>query len=69
MFEHLLDTNLWITIHRHKHGIDLFTFTADTEPPEEEIVKSPGINFEPSKNEGLETYTIYVENQIKHTET
>lgn len=69
MFEHLLDTNLWITIHHHKYGTTIYTFTAHTEPPEEEIVKSLGIDFEPDKDEWLETYTLYIGDKIKHIET
>lgn len=69
MFEHLLDTTLWVTVHHHRHGIDIFTFTAHTEPTEEEIIKSLDIDFEPDKDEWLETYKLYIGDQIKHIET
>lgn len=70
MFDHLIDTNLWIALHRHKYGYSTYQFTANTEPTEDQIVKACGIDYEPYIGEALEWFQISLDKRYTpHIET
>lgn len=57
-FDHLIDTDFWIAIHHHRHGLSIHPFTAYTEPLEDQIIETCDIDFEPWKGETLDVLHI-----------
>ncbi len=56
--------NLFIAMHTHKHGIDVYPFISDSEPDKSVIIQSLCIDFEEEKDEYLDVYSVHGE--IKH---
>lgn len=62
-FEHLVDTNFWVAIHTHRHGMDIYPFTSDTEPNNEAIIAACDIEFEPDREEYIDIVQVSLNEQ------
>ena len=69
-FENLIDTSLWVLIHRHEYGETAYPFTTDTEPEvDETLAKQLSIDYEPDRDETIELHRIENLESIPHIET
>jgi hypothetical protein len=62
-FDHLIDTDFWIAIHHHRHGLSIHPFTAYTEPSRDQIIEACDIDFEPRKGESIEVLYISLDSK------